>query len=258
MTSLGFDLSDGPSPPVPDICQFLTDDSSPFPPRPVHSGTPAFKKSKWTPDEDELLRRFVEIHGLGNWSAIAQNIPGRNGKQCRERWMNQLCPALNKDNWSPQEDAILVQQQRVFGNVWSQIAQFLPGRSPNSVKNRWSWLSRHTVSPALAARMMPYIAPKNLVFGGGQEMTAPPHFEWGGGTIGFSELRGAFSDPGELSGEVRGSGSAEAEEGEGKGGTTDGSSEEILVANLFTDPRTEPERDDEKEELMQRFEDWSF
>ena len=116
-----------------------------------------FKKSKWTPDEDKLLIESVKLHGMGNWSLVAQGIPGRTGKQCRERWINQLSPALNKDNWTAQEDAILIQQQRMHGNVWSKIAQFLPGRSANSVKNRWSWLSRHRVPPSLAAQMMPYI-----------------------------------------------------------------------------------------------------
>jgi hypothetical protein len=91
---------------------------------------------------------------------IAQGIAGRNGKQCRARWMNQLCPSLNEDNWTPQEDMILVQQQRVYGNVWSQIAQFLPGRSRNAVKNRWSWLSRHSVPPVFVTRMFPFAIPQ--------------------------------------------------------------------------------------------------
>jgi hypothetical protein len=118
----------------------------------------SFKKSKWTQEEDNLLVESVKFHGFGNWSLVAQSIPGRSGKQCRERWINQLCPALSKDNWTPQEDAILVQQQRLHGNVWSKIAAYLPGRSPNNVKNRWSWLSRHRLSPALAAHMMSYVA----------------------------------------------------------------------------------------------------
>jgi hypothetical protein len=107
------------------------------------------KKAKWTPDEDNLLSASIQEHGISNWSRIAQNLPGRNGKQCRERWMNQLCPNLNRDNWTHQEDLILLQQQQVYGNLWSHVAQFLPGRSANAVKNRWSWLIRHHVSPPI-------------------------------------------------------------------------------------------------------------
>jgi hypothetical protein len=47
------------------------------------------KKAKWTPTEDYLLSESIKEHGMSNWSRIAQNLPGRNGKQCRERWMNQ-------------------------------------------------------------------------------------------------------------------------------------------------------------------------
>jgi hypothetical protein len=101
------------------------------------------KKSKWTEEEDRQLAESVSMHGMGNWTLVAQLIPGRNGKQCRERWIHQICPSLNKENWTPREDAILIQQQRLHGNSWAKIAQFLPGRSSNNIKNRWSWLSRH-------------------------------------------------------------------------------------------------------------------
>ena len=148
-----------------DVSEFMTADGDTVPvasqstvQSPVSAPSPApFKKSKWTPDEDKLLIDSVNKHGMGNWSLVSQSVPGRTGKQCRERWINQLCPALNKDNWTPQEDAILIQQQRIHGNFWSKIAQFLPGRSSNNVKNRWSWLSRHRVPPSLAAQMMPFI-----------------------------------------------------------------------------------------------------
>jgi hypothetical protein len=119
------------------------------------------KKAKWTADEDFRLSESIQEHGMSNWSRIAQNLPGRNGKQCRERWMNQLCPSLNRDNWSHQEDLILLQQQRLCGNQWSQVAHFLPGRSANAVKNRWSWLSRHGVSPPFAPVPMPPPAPRS-------------------------------------------------------------------------------------------------
>ena len=103
------------------------------------------KKMKWTADEDAILVKRIEKYGTGNWSLIAQELSGRTGKQCRERWTNQLNPNLNKENWTQSEDRILLQQQQIYGNSWSKISMFLPGRSSNCVKNRWSWLSRHRV-----------------------------------------------------------------------------------------------------------------
>ncbi|OHT16487.1 hypothetical protein TRFO_41821 [Tritrichomonas foetus] len=114
-----------------------------------------YRKAKWTPDEDNLLKMLVKKEGTNNWSLIAQSINGRTGKQCRERWLNQLRPELTKNNWTPQEDAILIHQQQIHGNMWTKIAQYLPGRSPNNVKNRWSWISRHHTAASLFAQMIP-------------------------------------------------------------------------------------------------------
>lgn len=125
----------------------------------VQSPTPnstLYKKAKWTAEEDNLLKMLVKKEGTNNWSLIAQSIPDRTGKQCRERWLNQLRPELTKNNWTPQEDAILIHQQQIHGNMWTKIAQFLPGRSPNNVKNRWSWISRHQTTASLFAQMMPF------------------------------------------------------------------------------------------------------
>jgi hypothetical protein len=103
----------------------------------------AIRKVKWTAEEDALLLHWIEIHGATRWTAIAGEMPGRSGKQCRERWTNRLDPSLNRDAWTAREDAVLVHQQKVCGNCWAKIASSLPHRSPNAIKNRWSWLSRH-------------------------------------------------------------------------------------------------------------------
>lgn len=100
-------------------------------------------KAKWTKDEDDILKEAISKHGTNNWSLISNEIPGRTGKQCRERWLNQLNPSLNKEHWLPHEDSVLTHYQALYGNCWSKISRFLPGRSPNSVKNRWSFLMRH-------------------------------------------------------------------------------------------------------------------
>ena len=46
---------------------------------------------------------MVLRHGAGNikWSVIAAQLPGRIGKQCRERWFNHLDPDIKKGDWTP-------------------------------------------------------------------------------------------------------------------------------------------------------------
>jgi hypothetical protein len=99
-----------------------------------------YSKTQWTTQEDGKLLESIREHGMLNWSVIANDIPNRNGKQCRERYKNHLSPDVNHDDWNSEEDAILLLQHKFKGNQWLSISSFLPGRSPNHVKNRYNFL----------------------------------------------------------------------------------------------------------------------
>lgn len=95
-------------------------------------------KGSWTQEEDDILRELVGKHGPKRWSFIAEHLPHRVGKQCRERWLNHLDPTINKGEWSDLEDKIIVVMQNKMGNRWARISKCLKGRTPNSVKNHWN------------------------------------------------------------------------------------------------------------------------
>ena len=61
------------------------------------SGTDAsVVRGPWGRDEDEIVLSEVIKHGTNNvnQAQVAEKIPGRIGKQVRERWFNQLDPSL--------------------------------------------------------------------------------------------------------------------------------------------------------------------
>jgi len=102
-------------------------------------------RGSWTSEEDELLRKTVERYGPKKWCAvIAPNLPGRMGKQCRERWFNTLDPSLKKGPWSAKEEETLKEAHAKYGNKWSLISKLLPGRSNNDIKNHFHASLRRT------------------------------------------------------------------------------------------------------------------
>ncbi|CAI9770232.1 unnamed protein product [Fraxinus pennsylvanica] len=99
---------------------------------------PELNKGLWTKEEDDVLIELVGKQGNKKWSEVAKHLPGRIGKQCRDRWHNHLNPEINKGAWTKEEDEILINAHAVYGNKWAEMTKLLPGRPENSIKNRWN------------------------------------------------------------------------------------------------------------------------
>jgi Myb-like DNA-binding domain len=105
-------------------------------------------KSRWTKIDPKVVKGVFKLEedaiildgkekGL-SWSDIAKQLPGRSTDQVRSRYVNAIDPSLRKHvSWTTKEEIILREARLEVGNKWSVIAQRLPGRSENDVKNHW-------------------------------------------------------------------------------------------------------------------------
>lgn len=116
------------------------------------------RRRRWLNFEDELLRdnvqSFLDSHKPADenskvkipWNKIAQLIPNRNAKQCRDRWQAMRNPN-NKREWTMEDDLCLLRLQKRFSNRWVRIAAAFPDRNDNMVKSRFRVLSKLNITP---------------------------------------------------------------------------------------------------------------
>ena len=97
----------------------------------------------WTSEDDDLLMSLVERAKQPiKWSEIAKSISDRNGKQCRERYLNHLRKEVKVDGWTPVEDTTICHLYGCYGSKWSMMTKVLEGRTDNGIKNRFHHIRR--------------------------------------------------------------------------------------------------------------------
>ena len=138
---------------------------------------PIFKKGKWSEEEDNLLKKYINKYGEGKWSQIEKRFIGRSRKQIRQRFisnikikkifeekkekiLNDLYSSSdeeekteNKKNeqkiifkWNDELDKVILKEYFLCKKSWVKISKKIPGSTENSVKNRFYSLLRQKVN----------------------------------------------------------------------------------------------------------------
>jgi hypothetical protein len=102
---------------------------------------PRIHRTRFQAAEDALLVRLVACKGPDSWAQIAASFPGRNARQCRDRWNHYLAVKYGDKPWTITDDIRLCRSVSSFGNQWNYIVRFFDGRSAPDLEKRWATLS---------------------------------------------------------------------------------------------------------------------
>ena len=100
-------------------------------------------KQGWTEEEDYLILHHVQ-HVGARWSLLATTLLGRTDDAIRNRYLRLMrkyaSPPVHErggDMWTAEEDQLITDAVHEYGQKWQTIAELLPGRSANAVRNRY-------------------------------------------------------------------------------------------------------------------------
>ncbi|EFC40837.1 myb DNA binding domain-containing protein [Naegleria gruberi] len=116
------------------------------PTSPTDDGANGKRKScnRWTKNENELLLKAIEKYGEKKWNEIAKMVATKNSDQCNQHWWRVLNPKICKKPWNEEEDNILIDKVREFGeSAWKSIADSFQGRTDIQCRHRWIMLRKY-------------------------------------------------------------------------------------------------------------------
>ena len=105
----------------------------------LNDSSPPKKFQRWSNTEDSMLRLAVNSEGVKpSWKHISNTYFAgtRTPLQCKSRWIKALQPGLKIGAWTVEEDTTILGLHG-DGMKWSQIAEHLPGRLGEHIRDRY-------------------------------------------------------------------------------------------------------------------------
>ncbi|KAF6138633.1 hypothetical protein GIB67_032527 [Kingdonia uniflora] len=95
-----------------------------------------------------LALRVVELwawntlNGTCWWSSLicSKEFKDKSTQKCRRRWYTYLNADFERGGWSLEEDKLLCEAQKRYGNRWTEIVKVVSCRTDNAVKNHFTTL----------------------------------------------------------------------------------------------------------------------
>ncbi|CAK1541053.1 unnamed protein product [Leptosia nina] len=112
----------------------------------THVTNPSSPK-KWTPQEEEYLKRIIEYYRLGNyipWAKVVGCMENRTKIQVYNKYMRLL--EERKGRFLPEEDAVILTFVDKHGPDFKRMKWYLPGRSIAQCRVRYQVLSTKRMS----------------------------------------------------------------------------------------------------------------
>ena len=108
----------------------------------------AMQQRRWNQNEDSKLTDVVQImshdascanEGPMFWNRVSALLKLHNiyriNKQCKERWLNNICPDINHEVFTESEENLIEEHLINMPYKWAAISRHFPGHTAGQVKN---------------------------------------------------------------------------------------------------------------------------
>ena len=115
---------------------------------------PGIQSGRWNDVLDARLKAAISVYGEGRWIEIAQHVPGKTDRKCRERWSSKFALGGPKQEWDIEEDRKLLAAVAECGaGNWSKVKKFLPGRTDEMCRRRFPRIAPLEAAEEYASRV---------------------------------------------------------------------------------------------------------